>query len=238
MRRPLITAHRGYSRIETENTIPAFASALNHECDRIEFDLHLSKDRQLVVHHDYCFKANFGETRAIFETAYNEMPNEIPRLSDVLDVVGTKAELEIELKGSSCDFVDTVLKAIEEAQVIDKVEFTSPHPYVLSYLRSRRTDIKLGMFVAPFPEWMTRPVGHHLVLSGMDLGMIDVAHCPLSILDEEFVAQLHRSGKLVHAANCNSASEIERAITLKVDQFSTDELELAVRVRKRLWEEL
>lgn len=51
-RRPLVIAHRGYSAIAPENTIPAFERALAAGADLVELDYHHSKDGALVVLHD------------------------------------------------------------------------------------------------------------------------------------------------------------------------------------------
>ena len=47
-----IFAHRGAKRIAPENTLPAFAAALEMGVDGIELDVHLSRDGRLVVIHD------------------------------------------------------------------------------------------------------------------------------------------------------------------------------------------
>ena len=45
-------AHRGYSARYPENTLVAFAKAVEAGADMIELDVRLSKDRRLVVIHD------------------------------------------------------------------------------------------------------------------------------------------------------------------------------------------
>ena len=52
-RRPLVIAHRGYSMLAPENTIPAFEYALTAGADLVELDYHHSKDGVPVVMHDY-----------------------------------------------------------------------------------------------------------------------------------------------------------------------------------------
>ena len=49
---PLIIAHRGASALAPENTIAAFAKALESGADGVEFDVRLSKDGVPVVIHD------------------------------------------------------------------------------------------------------------------------------------------------------------------------------------------
>lgn len=50
--RPLVIAHRGYSQVAPENTLPAFRLAKATGADLIELDYHHTKDGKLVVIHD------------------------------------------------------------------------------------------------------------------------------------------------------------------------------------------
>ncbi|PKP79202.1 MAG: hypothetical protein CVT81_00525 [Alphaproteobacteria bacterium HGW-Alphaproteobacteria-3] len=56
MRTPLHVAHRGGAGLWPENTMAAFTRAIAAGADGIELDVHLSKDRKLVVHHDESLK--------------------------------------------------------------------------------------------------------------------------------------------------------------------------------------
>jgi len=47
-----IIAHRGASAYKPENTIPAFALAIEQGAEGLELDVHLSKDGEVVVAHD------------------------------------------------------------------------------------------------------------------------------------------------------------------------------------------
>ena len=51
-RRPWLVAHRGASAYAPENTVPAFRLAADQGADFVEFDLQLTKDRQIVCLHD------------------------------------------------------------------------------------------------------------------------------------------------------------------------------------------
>jgi glycerophosphoryl diester phosphodiesterase len=51
--RPLVIAHRGYSALAPENTLPAFEYALTALADLVELDYHHSEDGIPVVIHDY-----------------------------------------------------------------------------------------------------------------------------------------------------------------------------------------
>ena len=51
-KRPWLVGHRGASAYAPENTVPAFQLAADQGADFVEFDLQLTKDRQLVCLHD------------------------------------------------------------------------------------------------------------------------------------------------------------------------------------------
>ncbi len=52
LQRPLVIAHRGYSRSAPENTLPAFKLAKTAGADLVELDYHHTKDGALIVIHD------------------------------------------------------------------------------------------------------------------------------------------------------------------------------------------
>ena len=47
-----LQGHRGARGLAPENTIPAFQMALKHKMNTLEFDTVLTKDNQLIIHHD------------------------------------------------------------------------------------------------------------------------------------------------------------------------------------------
>ncbi|HWL13328.1 MAG TPA: glycerophosphodiester phosphodiesterase family protein, partial [Ureibacillus sp.] len=110
-----IFAHRGYSAKYPENTIAAFQAAANLPIDGVEFDVHLTKDQQVVVIHDesvnrtsngigYVKDMRLKELRELdFGSWFSEefQGERIPTLEEVLKVFhGTDLRVNIELK---CD---------------------------------------------------------------------------------------------------------------------------------------
>ncbi len=58
MTRPLNIAHRGGAGLRPENTLAAFANALDLGVDGFELDVHVAKDGTVVVFHDDALKAD------------------------------------------------------------------------------------------------------------------------------------------------------------------------------------
>ncbi|MBI4655124.1 MAG: hypothetical protein HY746_00100 [Elusimicrobia bacterium] len=67
----LIISHRGASGYAPENTLKAFELALSMGAKNFEFDVHLTRDKVLVVHHDYTLKKTAGAGR--------HCPQSVPR---------------------------------------------------------------------------------------------------------------------------------------------------------------
>ena len=86
-----IIAHRGYHKTCEENTLAAFSEALEAGADGLELDVHLTKDGELVVFHDFELEHLTGHKGMISQYAMSELRNMrirgsgiIPSLEEVL----------------------------------------------------------------------------------------------------------------------------------------------------------
>ena len=114
---PLIIAHRGDSAHRPENTLAAFASALEAGVDLMECDVHLTRDGQVVVIHDPCLDRTtsgqglvadltISEIRAVsagypqrFGRAY--AGERVPTLAETLGLLRGRGRIMVEIKGES-----------------------------------------------------------------------------------------------------------------------------------------
>jgi glycerophosphoryl diester phosphodiesterase len=69
----LIIAHRGVSSLEIENTMSAFRRAVEIGADMIEFDVQQTKDKKLVICHDFNLKRLGGIDVDIDKISLNEL---------------------------------------------------------------------------------------------------------------------------------------------------------------------
>lgn len=238
---PKIIAHRGLTTDYPENTLAAFVKAQEAGADKIELDVHESKDGKLVVYHDYLLgkpdsgrgfiREQTGEYIKSLTIQKDSVTEQIPFLNQVFDRLRNSCEYELEMKGTSQSFIEHALETVKKYGLMEYVEFTSPHPYVLTQIKKMQDRAKIGIFVPSFPEWMNMELGVRLVIDNAKLGDIDVLHCPLSILTEASVKQFKSEGFVVHAADCNTEMDIHRALSLHVDQLSTDNPVLALKMR-------
>src|SRR6185503_15550158 len=131
---PLIIAHRGDSAHRPENTLAAFASALEIGSSIAEFDVHLTRDGEVVVIHDPTLdrttngrgavrNLTLAEIRqfsagypALFGSAY--AGERVPTLGEVLGFLRERAQAMIEIKPAAV--TDDAEGGIE-AHVVEEV---------------------------------------------------------------------------------------------------------------------
>ena len=104
-------AHRGYSAVAPENTLPALAAGVLAGATFIEFDVRTSADGVPVVIHDRTVDRTTDGTGAVWELTLDEITQldagswfspayaglTVPLLSEVLELLGS-AELLLEIK--------------------------------------------------------------------------------------------------------------------------------------------
>ena len=104
---PKIIAHRGVTRNDQENTLPAFHQAFSEGADGLEIDVRLSKDEKPIIFHDEDTSRLFDKNLEIKNTIYSELEalgnreNRIPLLDEVLDFLPQNKECFIEIKSEA-----------------------------------------------------------------------------------------------------------------------------------------
>lgn len=69
----LVAAHRGNSKFYPENTLSSIQSALELKPDMIEIDLHMTKDKEIILMHDHLVDRTTNSTGLIREKTLSEL---------------------------------------------------------------------------------------------------------------------------------------------------------------------
>ena len=156
-------AHRGLWDMEQqipENSLPAFARAIREKA-AIELDVHITKDKQLVVMHDSSLKRMCGVSGTIESKTYAELSrltlvgtdNPIPLLGQVLHLVQGRVPLLIEIKTqtySDTDICSYLYKELEFYNGPYLIE--SFNPFALRWFRQNAPQVLTGQLSTGFPE--------------------------------------------------------------------------------------
>lgn len=125
-----IVAHRGASSESPENTLAAFARAIELGADTIEFDVRRDQDRRLVISHD----------------PVRGLGLELPSLEETLRLTRGKIQLDVELKEFGCEreTIDLLLAYFSPADFCI-TSFLAP---VLHEIRTMEPGIRTGLIFA------------------------------------------------------------------------------------------
>ena len=234
--KPFIIAHRGYSARYPENTLVAFQAAMDAGADMIELDVSFSRDRQLVVIHDDILDRTTNGKGQVDGCDLEELKTldaggwfhphfygeRIPTLEDVLDLVGGRSGINIEIKSSAYE-ADRPPDAIER-QVVDLV---------------LEDDLADTILISSF-EWKLleniRRINGEIrtaLLSKESADPDSVAECRRldafswhqnhKTLDEDQVALMHDAGIRVFVYTVNSQNRFRKLLKMGVDGVFTDD---------------
>ena len=225
-----ITAHRGDCSAAPENTLAAFELAIENGADIIELDVRQTKDGEIVVMHDESLKRVCGVNKKVGKLTYEELqkyspgkkyrgPNEelyreekIPTLQEVIDLVGDRAKLNIELKPAKTDknLSQRVAEIIAENDYYDNCFVAS-----LTYGSIRR--IKLSD-----PKVKTVYVMAVAMGDFYDLEYADGFSIKYRYINNEIIKQAHKRGKDVYAWTVDDKQILESMMLMNVDSIITN----------------
>lgn len=215
-----IIGHRGAPRERAENSLPAFELALALGADGLELDVHLTRDRVVVVHHDPVPNATATDEalagRPIASLSRDELATfrlrdgaAIPALEDVLDLAAGRGVVYVEIKG----------RAIE-AEVVACIERSSARCAVHSFdhrsaqrARQLLPGLPVGILLV---SRLVEPVAALRAAGARDLWQ------QWDAIDAELVQQVHAAGCRVVAWTVDAAEEARRLRSIGVDAICTD----------------
>ncbi|HMH31320.1 MAG TPA: glycerophosphodiester phosphodiesterase [Methylomirabilota bacterium] len=96
-----IIGHRGARGLAPENTIASLKKGLEHHVDMLEFDLRVTQDGIVILHHDPDLTDPNGKQQLISETSYSTLKNhkkDLATFEEVLDEIGHPVTLYVEVK--------------------------------------------------------------------------------------------------------------------------------------------
>lgn len=228
-----IHAHRGARAIAPENTLPAFEAALDAGAAGIELDVQCSQDGALVLMHDFTVERTTNGSGKVADLTLAELRQldagsyfdpsyagvRVPTLEEVLDLVGDRCKVNVEIKTADFrggDEVDALAHIIAERNLYDQLIVSSFNPITLIKMRHVDADVRLGLIYAQEPP---------IYLLEVWLGSLmnpDALHVHHALVDETFVARAHALGKAVNVWTVNEAEEARRVIDLGADVITTD----------------
>ena len=162
---PLVIAHRGASGAAPENTIAAFELALSEGADAIELDVHLSRDDQPVVIHDFTLERTTSGAGVVGARTVRELKRldaggwhgvafrgqRIQTLQEVLERFRDRTRFWIDLRGGADLYpaiAERVVSALEIYDVLERALVQSFDYRTLAQIRQLNPEVRIAASLA------------------------------------------------------------------------------------------
>jgi glycerophosphoryl diester phosphodiesterase len=239
---PLVIAHRGASVVAPENTLAAFEAAVRLQAEAIELDAKLSRDGQVVCFHDRTLERTTGakgtpgsldlqELRALDAGAWKGEPfqgERIPTLAEVLDAVGGRALVNIELSdywGDQAKLVAAALADVRRQGLDRRILFSSFQSRALVAAEALAPAIARAHLTGPTPlAYRDR--------FALRRASLHAFHLHVSEARSRRIASIHDSGRRVHVYTVDEPEALRRLWRDGVDGIITDLPDLARQARE------
>jgi glycerophosphoryl diester phosphodiesterase len=224
----LMIAHRGASALYPENTLRAFIAAADLGADMCEFDVRMTRDREVVVIHDATVNRTTngrGRVAAMnavaikrldagvrFGAEFRDEP--IPTLAEVAAALGGRCGMDVELKergleGRVCDILRE--RGVIESAIVSSFDWDQ-----LKIVAEQAPELRLALLGQKAPAALLRAA----------VAMHAFAIAPRSdIADGALCAEAHRLGLAVYVWTVDDAPTMRRLMTAGVDGIMTNNLE-------------
>lgn len=222
-----VTAHRGYSAVYPENTIPAFKGAIQVGADWAELDVQQTADGEVIVMHDSNLKRTTGLDKEVWQVTWDEIKDldngswfdkkyqtvRIPTLEEVLKVCRGKIHLNIEIKpsGHDKDLEEQVAKLLKKYHMRDTCVVSSLKYDSLRKIKQADDSIETAYITSVSYGNFT------------DLEYADGYSVESTLLSKSFVNKAQKTGKQIYVWTVNSEERLEKVVGMGIDNVITDD---------------
>lgn len=239
--RPLIFGHRGACAHAPENTLAAFKLAVEHGADAVELDAKLTADGQIVVHHDQTLNRTTNGSGKLIQKTLAELREldagsffgpqfageKIPLLEEVLETVGRKVLVNIELTNYASPqdgLSEKVAALVKRMKLQDRILFSSFYPENLNIAARLLPTTPVALLAEPsIKGWLSRSAAS--IKSSPK-----IIHPYLMDATERMIKREHARGRRVHVWTVNRPEDMRRLFAADVDGIFTDDPRLARQV--------
>ncbi|RYH09666.1 glycerophosphodiester phosphodiesterase [Tropicimonas sp. IMCC6043] len=229
-----VIAHRGAAGIRPENTMAAFAQAIEDKADWVELDVQESAEGEIIVVHDSDFMKLAGVDLKAWDATADRLAEidigswfgpdyageRTPLLRDVLEMAkGTGSGVLIELKyyGHDEALEERVAALVEETGMVDQVSLMSLKYEGVQKMKALRPDWTVGLLAAT-------SVGRLWELEA------DFLAVNAGMASATLVRRSRDAGKPLYVWTVDDPLAMSRMLSLGVDGLITDEPALAREV--------
>ena len=215
--------HRGACGYEPENTLRSFRKALELDVDMIELDVHRCRSGDLVIIHDNRVDRTTNGRGYVSEMELEELRSldagkgeRIPILREVLDMIGGRVAVNIELKGEGTakpvfDMVEHYVR--EQNWSYDDFMVSSFNHYELLEFVEMNSSVRIGALMEGIP------LGYAEFAEKLNAYSINISR---DFVNKTIINDAHNRGMRIFVYTVNNQNEYDRMTSIGVDGIFTD----------------
>jgi len=251
---PRVFGHRGSAGTHPENTLESFRAAVASGVRYLEFDVHMTRDGEVVVAHDNHLARMCGLERTIPEMTYAELAAadagrmftldgttfpfrdkriRVPRLAEVLEAF-RKLRMIVEVKQIAPSVVAAMLDVIDRAGMRRNVLVASEHQQPLDEVRKLAPEIPTNFSYLESGQFIQAMVGRDSDYRPPgDAVQIPHRHESWELVTRQSVDFAHRVGVEMQVWTVNEEAEMSELLDMGVDGLISDYPQRALEVVRR-----
>jgi glycerophosphoryl diester phosphodiesterase len=211
---PLAVAHRGDPLAYRENTVAAFAAAVEAGADMVELDVRRTADGAAAVLHDPTLERLWNVRRPVAAMTMDEL-----RALGIPDLAGALAAIPVQVMVdyTEADVVEPALAAIAEAGALPRVLFSGECIEGHRRIRRLHPDARIAL------TWTRRDASPDALLDELGAEFFN-PDGRLLARDPSLVARMHARGTGVSTWTIDRRADMERLLDLGVDAVITNRI--------------
>lgn len=226
----LIIAHRGASKLAPENSLKAFQKAIELKADYVEFDVHMSKDGEIIIMHDSNTFRTTGHKGKISDMTLEELKQldcgegeKIPTLQELIDIAKGKIGLQLEIKAKG--MAKKIVDLLRNADLIESTLISSFDHDELLEVQKIEPNLRLAALILGIKKNKTirDAISHNY----------SAIHPLHKFVSEKFIENAHKNNIKVNVWTIDSKVRMRKLVDLGIDGIITNDVEAAKSVLNR-----
>jgi glycerophosphoryl diester phosphodiesterase len=245
---PRFFAHRGDNVRYPENTLPAFRAAVDRGIPYLELDVWMTRDREVVVHHDRTTARSCGHKKEISGTRFaklreldpgwgfvdsgGERPWSgqevlIPTLEEVLEAF-PQTHITVEIKQDSQRLCERLLEILRDKEARDRVLLASHEDSVVQRVRAMDPEIPTNFGYKEARDLILRATSGELTGYSPPAPALQIPPKRESrkLATPDVIRAAHSLGVEVHIWTVNDEKYARSLLDIGVDGIMSDDAEM------------
>lgn len=224
---PIPIAHRGGAAEGPENTMAAFAAAIDLGYRYVETDVHATRDEVLVAFHDEGLQRLSGRPEAIADLNWRDLKtirvgggHAIPRFEELLEAW---PDLRIAVDPKHDQATTPLIGALQRADAVDRVcvgSFSGRRLALARRLGGPR--LCTGLSPKEVGQLQAASAGLPVKVKAGACAQVPPSAKGVPLIHQRFVDAAHAQELAVHVWTIDDADEMHRLLDMGVDGIMTD----------------